>query len=336
MRCAALMLLTLVASLCASVAQVKLRLGVADSIPVGSQRPSGVIVPAKCDEEGNIYARFIRGLRPLAAPISRISPDASKRVVFDLLALPEKHGWTITDFSPGDHGSLYELAQDQRGAPYVVRFSANGEFERTIELKVKDSVALWHLVALPNETFFVVGIHLADKSHRRSVEAFNGIFDSSGDLVKEVHVSGHRVGHSQVNSAGDLVPGNDISLGSALVDDRGNVYVLKHSLPVEVYVISTSGQLLRMFKVKSPLDKAGPGAAQVNNGHLAVEFSRPTRGNDPDETIFRVVDTSTGALFADYELTPGAWGSFACYMPDGFVFVSADKGIQTLLHVVPQ
>lgn len=331
------LLLTVLVGVASS--QVASRLYVVNSIPIGSQGPTPVLLPAKCDNKGNVYARFVALGSPSIAPVVRLSRDASKRTVFDLLAEAGRGQWFIADFS-FDESHVFELTQDKtRVAYFLTKFSEDGHLQSSTQFKLRDGVDLLRLAALSGGRSLVAGFDHGRKGH--TARPFAALFDDDGNLLKELHLKVAPTQRKQVpqlgpQSSDEPLPGDDISLGSVLGDERADVYLVRHTLPVEVSAIDASGRLRRRYTISPPFDNASPRSAQLDGTHLVVEFAKPILGGDEDEVVFRVVDANTGERVADYEQEPGRWGAFACSEAGQFVFLSSDQGIESLVREAPE
>jgi hypothetical protein len=68
---------------------------------------------------------------------------------------------------------------------------------------------------------------------------------------------------------------------------------------------------------------------------LAVQFTKRVGDNQPDETMFRVLNNTTGEVLGDFE--GGAKTSRrAGYNDSGFLFVGAKDGKLTRVRAIPQ
>jgi hypothetical protein len=335
------LLLLVVCRLGTCLAQTQGTLELSGAKAIISTASSGVMEPVRCDDDGNLFARFTAGNTLLRSPVSRVSADGSAKVVFDLLSTAERRDWKVVDFYPGDGGDLYELAQSPAADYFVVRFSADGQVQRSTQINAHIPVSLFHLLYLGNDRFLVDGVRNATKNSSGGVapeRPFTATLSDDGNVMKEIQLKQDPAGAKKEGgrtNAGE-VPGAAVSLGTATLDESGNIYLVRSSVPAKIYVLSAAGQFIRTLTVDSPLENAELGRVRVNGRQLVAQFFRPTKGDDPDPTVFRVVNSQTGEFIADYPQVPGFGGSFACYTPGHFVFLGAAKGIETIFHAAPR
>lgn len=331
-------LLAAASSSCA--AQYTHTLDLTDVVPTTSHSGGGRLEPSRCDEDGNIYVRIIPGGRPYKSPVTRFSSDGAKSVVFDLSGVTGKGSWVVPDFYPGDRGDVYELAQDSDGVFYLVRFSNDGEFQSATEITTPSPASLSHVVALTGGRFLVSGILEGQITPGRKAvpqRPFTAIFSADGKLIKELRLKDDPAAtEARSQSGANDAMRSGISLGSVIVDEQGNIYVTRHSLPLKIYVLSSLGDFRRVITVRSPWEKAEIGRISVSGGRVVVEFYQPTPGDAPNPTIFRVVDAQSGEYSGDYRQVPDFIGSFVCYRSGTFIFFGSAKGVETIFHASPR
>lgn len=325
----------LVVSDCTVEAQdVRPKLAVAETTVIQSMPDHATMLPIKTDRDGNIYVRFYQTDFGKAA-IIKIMRSNSETTKYDLNTIPqdafaakdEKQRATISDFSVGPSDDLYGLV-NTGAKSYFCQFSSRGEFEGLTELHGAglasgDYDSFWQLVALPNQRFFVSGSRLRKGGGK---EPLNEIFDANGGVVTEVAFKGDVQGSSQSTSnANDGGIDEGIQTGTALAGDDGNIYLMRGVSPFKVFVVSGGGQLLRTIAVQAPFERASLDTFKVHEGRLAIQFSRPVKADQPDEIVYRVIDSTTGGLIGDYEGSPET-SRWVAYADDGFWYLGAKDG----------
>jgi len=110
---------------------------------------------------------------------------------------------------------------------------------------------------------------------------------------------------------------------------------MRSALSPKIFVLSAGGQLLRALNVQNPIEGSSLNTFKVNQGNIAIEFSRPTSSDEPDEIIFRIINSTTGELIGDY-LGSAETSRWAGYNNDGLVFLSAkDHKVTRVRAVLP-
>lgn len=325
---------------------IRPKLAVVETTVVPSIADHSTLEPIKSDGEGNLYVRFYQ---PDVgnAPIVKVKRDGSETLTYKLSAIPhdafaEKDEWQrafATDFSVAPSGDLYALVATG-SKTYVAEFSSKGEYESLTELRGREipdasSLSLSQLVILSNQKFFVSGI-MTTKPKRTGKRCFNAIYDGSGNFQTEVFLKGDL--QAPMLDDSDQQDGGiegEVQTGTAISSDDGNLYLMRSAVPPKVFVLSASGQLLHAFSIKPPIDGSTPDTFKVNQGKIAIQFSRPVSSDKPDEIIFRIVNSTSGEVVGDY------WGSpetsrWAAYTSDGLVFLSAkDHKLARVRAVLP-
>jgi hypothetical protein len=304
---------------CASLeAQTSIKLSATRTLPT-PEFAHGMILPVKCDADGNIFFRGMGGRVPIEGALQRMSADGKS-----VLTIHTKTGdFTKTnpsDFNTAPDGTLYAVLSTRHN--YLVEFDEHGETKRQTEISAYERASeIDNFAAFSSDRFLIAG-RLFEKG--QPAQQFTAIIDADGKLVREVKLQ-NEVDPEEKN-AGEVV------LGPAVAGDDGNAYVLRiYPEGARVHVISANGEVLRTLVVPTPVPKGIAGQFGVAKGHLAIEFHR-----DDLPTWFKVVDTQTGDEIASYESDVG--GMFVCYSPDGFDFFVNDPTTKKfdLVRAVPQ
>jgi hypothetical protein len=289
-------------------------------------------LPSKSDSEGNIYVRFYQsdfGHAPIVKLSRNLESTTYKLSLIPHDAFVEKDEWqntTLSDFSIASSGDLYVLVSTVVRY-YLAEFSSKGDFEGLTEIKTAQipdskSVDLAQLVALPNQRFFITGVATVKKGRERPL---NAIYTSDGSLIKVVDLKGDLEVTKETDPRGAV---NDlrepIETGSCEQGDDGNAYVMRAGSPARVFVIDPGGNVLRTVIVDPPIEKSVPDTFKVHQGKLAIQFIKPVNPKEPDEIIYRLVDSTSGLLVQDYigSLETSRWVGYA---DDGFVFLGSKE-----------
>jgi len=283
-----------------------------------------VVLPAKCDGEGNVYFR-IQPAGPGLFDVVRISLEGAQKAIYRYSDVPELKGSLVDDFAIGADGKVYELVELGEGHVLVLEFSEKGEFEGKTELQGKPLFNPSQLVVLTGGNFFVSGSLIGDKAGHGVGNPFNAIFNTSGDLVRKFSLKKDADPKVSPNTADRSGNANlAVRFGRALLGDDGNLYVMRAASPALVYVISPAGNVMRTLRIMPPVKKAEPVALLTGSGRIAVEFSVPDAPDIADTTI-RVADSRSGHTVMDYRITWQLGEAVACYSQDEFTFVGSGE-----------
>jgi len=125
-----------------------------------------------------------------------------------------------------------------------------------------------------------------------------------------------------------------VSSGRARLGDDGNVYLMRRTSPATIYVIASSGDLLRTVSIEPANNGQMPFDMQVAGGRIAVEFSLSCSADHCEGANLTVADATTGQKLSDYSEDKGIGGVFACYSakPERFTFlrVGDDNRLQMI------
>lgn len=272
-----------------------------------------LVLPLKCDGSGNIYGRFRSGAR---FQVMEFSPDGSQKSSYSDLSDPELKDAFPEDFAVTENGEVYELLKLWKSRSFVMIFSGDGQMASKAELVTRQPVNLSHIVALPQDRFFVTGSVAGDETGKGAGKPFNAIFDSSGKLLRQITLKGDSKPKETKpeDHVGDANPA--IKWGRAVGGDDGNIYVMRQGSPAVVYVVSQAGTVVRTLKVPPPVTNASGTQLAINQGRIAIEFSIP-EATDVSDTRIRVVNAQTGQKIADYSITPEIGEAVACFRDDG-------------------
>jgi len=316
-----------------------LPLRVKSVIQVSGVNAPAMLVPIKCDVKGNVY---IRGYQPgslMAAPIVRISPDGERVSVLDLRQVSGFEKGTTRDFAIDFRGNLYLLAYKKANEPSIVLLRDNGEFSWSVQ--VQPFFYAMHVAVFPSGEFLISGVRPAKDTAEPPSEPFVGIFGEDGKLLREIKLPDNAEKADVVRSVNEARgpkavqapesqrgPGQaikqvppDISLGTAMVADDGNAYLMRAKTNPLIYVVSVAGEVLRRFELEPPADGFKVATIRINGGRIVADFDGP-RESMPRPRFYSVFDAATGQKLFQYSAhdLPGA---LACYTGSDFTLVSS-------------
>jgi len=117
----------------------------------------------------------------------------------------------------------------------------------------------------------------------------------------------------------------DVEAGS-----DGNLYVMRRSWPALVYVVASSGKIMKTLKVGAAIHDAVATGFHVSGNRLAISFWNDASDN---QTVV-VADAQTGRKIGSYTDPGGLGPTFACYSANDGVFTFLKLGDGNTLQVV--
>ena len=333
-----------------------LKLKVRDSIPVPSLFATPIMFPARCDREGNVYVRFYQYPAPLAAPFVRISKDGAVTATYTLPSGPDYKTSQSSEFALGPRGEFFLIAtspgpQGERKVKVdILSFDKDGKYKDKIELGLRALIPV-KILPLTDGNFFITGrLLISGEGSADNFEPFTAIVDHTGSVIRNLRlqndvkfnpkkISGQsgKSDESDVQGSGS-VPLSEVSLGEAVLGDDGNIYLMRRTLNPSVYVITSSGELVRRFEVKRTSDSAEALDMKWGaGGKLVFLFRNPSSSANSSQLMtYSIVDAETGDTQMNYEATAEVGVAMACYGPDGFTIVgSTDDGHLAIKRAVP-
>ena len=317
-------LLSLLLSVSAGVfAQTPIELSIERTLPTPEFR-HGILMPIKCDPDGNIYFRGDGSLQPDTGALQRLSGDGKTLTTIETETgdLAESH---LSNFDVSPDGTLFAIMTYRTSE--LVEFDDKGQIKRHFEISAFGGrFDPQNFVAFSPDAFLIAGRLFEKGGPGRE---FTALINGDGKLVREIKLPGLMQGAP--TGPGEPSPGS-FAMGTALVADDGNAYVLQSAgEDAKFYVISASGEVLRTLTVSSPAPKHSATQFGVAKGRLAVQFHQ----ND-QPSWFRVVDVERGEEIATYKSE--LYGIFLCYSLDGFDYFVTNPTTKKfdLVRAVPQ
>jgi hypothetical protein len=321
----------------ASASQRPLKLAIADRLPIHDVTATAMLLPLRCDSDGNYYVRFFHGRSPMKEPIYKFGHDGSKLATFTISSDPDLNGGT--DFAIGKNGEVYQLSDTSKGT-FVALFSKDGPIRKKIKLSAKLDAS--RIEVFESGELLIVGVEQETEANPEPHRAYSAIFDGDGKLLRRIteendknYEEAAKRGDDQFFDRNQGGGGNfAISRGNVVQGSDGNVYVLRWTTPARVFVVSPAGQILRSFTIDPGpgLEHKKPAGFHENRGRLAVQFE----GDRFDPTsVIRVVSL-TGDDYTTYDST-GLGVAFACYLDqERFAFLRADGETLTVNLAQPR
>jgi hypothetical protein len=134
-------------------------------------------------------------------------------------------------------------------------------------------------------------------------------------------------GDPQVTSSSNRMSNQAVSLGSMEMAGDGNAYLMRRVNPAIIYAISSGGEVVRRFTVKSDKDGASRLGLHASKSRLAIQYWN----NETKEMQIKVVNMD-GNEVASYEdldkESPKAGPALTCFTenPDRFTFLTNVDG----------
>ena len=288
---------------------------------------SGAIAgKARCDDEGNVYARLVdketsKNAYASTLPLQKIKRDGT--MVTSHSAREISPDLRVTDFFVSGDGKVFEAARsDSEGNVYVVSSFSGTSPRKALRLET-DFFIPYQIAVFKTGEFLLSGIL---GPHNRT--PFTAVFDSTGKVIGKIYESEDEDARKRAEAGeADFRPdstdyGNDfVTHGDAALGSDGNVYLLRAGPRGLIYVISNTGQVLRKLSVASP--SSGLIAKRLKSlpGKLAVVFLQ----KQMNQGVIHIIDYK-GQPIADYatddsRMYPGLMG---CYDSQGFTFLAVD------------
>jgi hypothetical protein len=302
-----------------------------------------------CDKSGDIFVTVFdpatddRGDRPLlkfdnSGSLKAEFPSSRKSLG---LSDYEDH-FEPSALLPG--GGIARLAWAQAGMS-LIRFAADGTFASRTKLDgpAGPMILPYQLVAFPSGEILVSGLENC-RSRRcfSAFKSFTAIYDKGGHLLKRLSIpeddeidAAAEIGDSRYARA-PMFGNRAVSGSKARLGDDGNAYLMRSTSPATVYVISSSGDLVRTVKVQPAQNGWASLGMQVSNDRLAIEFS-DCSPNRCEGFTFAVADAVTGERLTDFA-DDSKFGELACFVaPERFTFLTiSEKNVLQLINAEPK
>lgn len=315
-------------------------LTVSDSVWINSHAGDSMLLPLKCDSDGNIYVTFYHSKNPAHEPIYKFDGRGEQKATFSVSSDTEftARGTGVVEFTLGKDGEVYQLAKGGKNfESYILAYDKNGTIKSKIKLTPDFSVNRFGV--FDSGEFLVTGTPRETDQNLSPHAIFTGIFDTSGKLVRKL-VMPEDSEYEKKAERGDSEffdrergGGGNLAVegGSVVRASDGNLYLVRATTPAKVYVISPGGEVVRTFEIASDLPRKAIGTVVANNGKLAFQF---LGDSDDTRSIIELV-TLAGEKYATYDSSKLGI-ALACYTaPARFTFLSVKDGNLQLIAAEP-
>jgi hypothetical protein len=297
-----------------------------ETVKLGSEQ-AGVYSGLKCDSDGNLY---LGGEPDGVEGILKLNAKGERLAVFQLRS-PDVKVTRGAYYSIGPAGEVYQLTWAREASRYVFIYKPDGSLKSEIKLQPGFVFSPHKVAPFLSGDLFVSGLERDQDPDNPVMWPFQGIFSSSGSLLKELSFGKDDDEVHDMAAAGDkhlVLPANPssnlaIAGGSAATGPDGNVYLMRRLSPAVFYAISNGGAF-RRFTVDPGQPDFMPSAMHIAGARIAILFRKElTR-----EEILKVVDLEGNAIATyDEPVIDGkhALGpAFACYAdnPERFIFLT--------------
>jgi hypothetical protein len=285
-----------------------------------------------CDEQGRLYVRLQMPNEDTPGPLLRLSKTGVQEAELDMSAAV---GFNV--FAVRSKGGIATV-QDEQGYS-VVNLGPDGKRESAVHLDAARFFP-FQLAVFPSGEMLLSGIQRRTRESPHLNKAFTALYDARGHLVKQLLLDEdpeieRSIEAGDVRYVGTTKEGNKaVTLGRVVSGDDGNVYLMRRASPAPVYVISSTGEVVRKLAIAPPTAGQMPGALQASKNKLAVMFYSECTATTCKGASYTVVDAVTGEKLADYAAGSDVGGTFACYAPDPdrffFLQVSEEHRLEIL------
>lgn len=339
--------------------------------PVPGQEAEGFLQPIKCDARGNIYVRLggsfmttpVARIARDGSSVKRFSladaPRFDRHDTFSDFAVDLRGNvYLITTRLASREGTRRDEAEQFEQV--IVAFDSDGKYSSTVKLEAL--LKLEHLAVFPSGEFFVYGekANMGEGHLVPTGRPFTAIFDRQGRLIKELALADDIEGESKsamtdplqvppaerqsLESGGETRAGGKtkqklsatdfgiaLSLGKAVPAENGNIYLMRATRDPIFYAIAPNGSVVHQFVVAAPEGATRPISFHIGGGRIVVMFMESGPRGSFKSHRFVVANAETGEALYQFAGPRELGGGFACYTPNGMVFLG-DDGHQLVLR----
>ena len=291
-----------------------------------------------CDKSGKIFVTISDGISDdrFDRPLLKFDKSGAFKAEFPT----SRKSLGLSDYE--DHHEPSALLPDggiarlvwSRDGMSLARFTAEGKLESRTKLDgpAHPMTLPYQMAVFPSGEILVSGLE-----NCRSVrcygpfKSFTAIYDQAGHLLKRLAIreddeidAAAEIGDSRYAS-GPMYGNRAVAGGKIRLGDDGNAYLMRRTSPATVYVISSSGDLIRTVKIRPARDGWASVDMQVSGERIAVEFSDCSAARC-DGSVFAVANAVSGERLTDYADEPRL-GTLTCYSsaPERFTFLTVSK-----------
>jgi hypothetical protein len=314
----------------------------AESIPFSAASPVVLLSETKCDLKGNVYvvqsgippSPFSQSSGISALPVSKLSTGSKSLVAYPVPGLDGYRGVVRSDFDVSGDGHLYSLLEaldssekKSQGLPsfFIAKYHDDGSVDSHFKLgdAPERHIQPFRFAMFRDGNVLVTGTAVAEGEPLRP---FIAVLDRAGRFVKYVNVSD---GAQPVPmTSGDPSPERSAAAGKEAAEHSqndfavalsnssfmvsapdNNVYLLRGADRSRLNVISSAGEVVRVFEVSAP----APGLTATNMGmagpeKVFISFGRVqgasagSAGSVGPYSLISVISPQTGEVSAVYRL----------------------------------
>ncbi len=290
-----------------------------------------LVGPFRCDAKGNFYFRSVGPAeRPRAAArsIKKLGPNGSVQTRYQS---PDAE-LDLLDFAVSADGELRAIA----AAPhklYLVSFDKSGGVSSKTELDLLFKPK--QLVVFDNGSFLVSGSELPTSHNGAPPKPITAVFSPDGKLARRISLPKRKNDDRETASSlasDDAAEGIDpaVEFGAAVAGSDGNAYLLRHTYPATVHVISPWGEVLRTLKVEPPYKGMKPNELFYSDGRLLLVFT------DERQVGIMAVDAQSGEPLAEYLVPDELGAAVACYEGNEIAFLHRKGSKLTIVRTAVQ
>jgi hypothetical protein len=312
-----------------------LTLRATSTVNIPSEMAGAFMNPAKCDAEGNLYIRKLAMDRPQLGPVVKIDSDGQRAALFDPAAFSQLALDRADAFSPAPDGGMYQIAQSGVLMPriYVLHFSSDGSASSPVKLDA--DLEVYTFAAFADGNFLISGVQRKSLDAKDRGHNFTAVFSADGrELAQltfaELNKSAQSEAKGTSSAKADDKSPPTLDLADAEVGSDGFLYVMRGSSPALVYVIASSGKIMKTLKVGTEVRDSAPAAFHVSSNRLAISFWDE---KEQRQTVV-IADAQTGRKIASYADPGGLGPSLACYSANDGVFTFLKLGEGNSLQVI--
>ena len=269
-----------------------------------------ILMPLKCDSDGNLYVRFWDNDTQLGAPVTKIGRDGKLLAKFSFENLHEIGSVGVVDFV-ADRGQLSAIVGGSKGQ-YLAKFSREGKFQSATPLSLNRDILPHRLVVIGGGKLLVTAEKVTEVGDGAAREPKTIIVDESGNIARYVDTKETIPSDNSGKTAPEDV--RSLERSQVVSDGAGLVYIMRPSAPALVISISPSGEVLQKYPVDTPQAGYVAQSLQVNGGRIAVSFIETDGQHYGPKSLTRVIDAATGIPLIDYMAPPELDGALECYV----------------------
>jgi hypothetical protein len=289
-------------------------LKIVKTLPLRRAGEESMLLPSKCDEDGNVYVRFYVHPSPLRAPLYKFSPQGEQLTTFSVDSDPafQPQGAGVRDYEIGKGSKVFLLAVAEDGN-YILSYNKNGSLDAKIKLQIRFLPSRFHV--FDSGEFLVTGFGRGTEAHP-SHAIITAVFAKDGTWLKRVELpEGKPFEEAADRGDAEFIEPGQIQAGNFAVEEGriargadGNLSVVHWADPARVHVIASSGEVVKSFDVKPPLEGRKPMAVFVHGDRMALEYP----SLQDDRRSFITVVRLDGQEQTTYD-TSDVHSSLACY-----------------------